>query len=65
MNGFDWLREHLQSFFYIPVLGFAPPAPQFLGVHTSPDQLQNPESSPPSPPILGGEQLKVPQAWGI
>ena len=43
MNGFDWLREHLQSFFYIPVLGFAPP----------------------SPPILGGEQLKVPKLGGF
>ena len=30
------------------------------GVHTSPDQLQNTESSPPSPPSLGGISFQSP-----
>ena len=30
------------------------------GVHTSPDQLQNNESSPPSPPNLGGTRFQSP-----
>ncbi|MDJ0572211.1 MAG: hypothetical protein QNJ53_24645 [Pleurocapsa sp. MO_192.B19] len=34
------------------------------GVHTSPDRLQNTESSPPSPPSLGGTRFQSPPSLG-
>ncbi|MGK7925813.1 MAG: SpvB/TcaC N-terminal domain-containing protein, partial [Spirulina sp.] len=37
---------------------------QPYGVHTSPDQLQNTESSPPSPPRLGGTRFQSPPEVG-
>ena len=37
---------------------------QPYGVHTSPDQLQNNESSPPSPPSLGGTRFQSPPELG-
>ena len=36
------------------------PPPKAYGVHTSSDQLQNTESSPPSPPSLGGTRFQSP-----
>ncbi len=54
-----------------PLLGGEPgepgiPSPSNLGygVHTSLDQLQNTESSPPSPPTLGGTRFQSPPGLG-
>ena len=40
------------------------PGPFSYGVHRSSDQLQNKESSPPSPPSLGGIRFQSPPELG-